>query len=74
MNDTPRDAVVGGAKIASVWAFVGISSWADFAAMMAALYSLLMILNFCWDKFLKGWCIRAGWIKPKFNRRKADRR
>ncbi len=35
---------------------VGISSWGDFAAMLAAIYSLFLIIDWLWKK----WASRHG--------------
>ncbi|SNR73879.1 hypothetical protein SAMN05192560_0788 [Methylobacillus rhizosphaerae] len=37
-------------KVISVWAAVGITSWADFAAFLAAVYSLILICEWVWKK------------------------
>ena len=43
VTEKQREGLIAMTKIGSVWAMVGITSWADFAAMLAAIYSLLMI-------------------------------
>lgn len=68
-----REGLIALTKIGSVWAMVGITSWADFAAALAAIYSLLMIFDFCWKKFVRDWFVRFGLVKP-LERRKSDRR
>ena len=30
---------------------IGVSSWGDFAAMLAAIYSLFLIIDFLWKKW-----------------------
>lgn len=72
LTEEQREGLVALTKIGTVWAFVGITSWADFAAMLAAIYSMLMIVDFFWKKFVRGWCIRVGWLPP--DRRKTDRK
>lgn len=37
-------------KVASVWTAVGITSWADFASMLAAFYTLLLFGEWIWKK------------------------
>jgi hypothetical protein len=50
MNDSQTIASPG-MKLMTAWALVGITSWADAAAAaLAALYSLLLILEWCWKK------------------------
>lgn len=43
------------AKIISVWAVFGITSWAEAASAAAFLYTLLLIGEWCWKKFLRDW-------------------
>jgi hypothetical protein len=41
-------------KILSAWlAAIGIASWSDLAAALAALYSLLLIAEWLWSRFIK---------------------
>lgn len=60
-----------GLKIASAWALVGITSWADFAAFLAAIYSLILIGEWVWKKFIRGFCEARGWV-TRVRRRKDD--
>lgn len=39
-------------KVATAWAAVGITSWAEFASFLAALYSLLLILEWVWKRVI----------------------
>ncbi len=62
------------AKVLSVWAAAfGISSWSDLAAFLAALYSLILIGEWCWKKFLRPCFERRGWLKRRA-RRASDQR
>jgi hypothetical protein len=56
-----KEAVMSGMKLGSVWAAVGITSWAEAAAALAALYSLLLIGEFLWKKVLRPLGVRFGW-------------
>ena len=51
-------------KVVSVWvawlASVGVNSWTDVAAMLAALYSVLLIVEWLWK--------RAKWGKRRDRR------
>jgi hypothetical protein len=38
-------------KIASAWAAVGITSWADAASFVAFCYTLILIIEWAWKKF-----------------------
>jgi uncharacterized protein HemY len=62
-----------GLKVVTVWAMVGITSWADVAAFLAAVYSALLILEWLWKKFLRTFCEQRGWLRLK-NRRRDDSR
>lgn len=57
-----KEDLIAGTKLFSVWAAVGITSWADFAAFMAAMYSLLLVCEFVWKKMLKP---GIGWWKAR---------
>lgn len=57
-----KEGLIAGAKLTSVWAAVGITSWADVAAFMAAMYSLLLVCEFLWKKIIKP---GIGWWKAK---------
>lgn len=50
------------AKAVSLWTVVGISSWTDAAAFVGFLYSLLLIGEWLWKKWLRGVARRKGWI------------
>jgi hypothetical protein len=41
-------------KIASAWAAVGITSWADAASFVAFCYTLILIAEWAWKKFKAG--------------------
>ena len=51
-------------KIISAWALIGITSWADFAAFLGAVYTSLLILEWLWKKVLRPIAVSKGWIKP----------
>jgi hypothetical protein len=51
------------AKAATAWAAVGITSWAEFASFLAAVYSALLIAEWCWKRFLRDFAKRRGWLK-----------
>lgn len=58
-----------GAKIASAWLAVGITSWSDAAAALAALYTVLLILEWVWKKLARPFAERRGWVRRKSRRR-----
>ena len=61
-----------GVKLVSVWAAVSFTSWADVAAFLAAVYSLLLIGEWLWKKIGRPFCERRGWIAARL-RRKGDK-
>lgn len=58
-------------KIASAWALVGITSWADFAAFVAAIYTLILLGEWFWKKVIRPACESRGWL-PRLKRRFYD--
>lgn len=50
------------AKAVSLWMLVGISSWTDAAAFLGCIYSLLLISEWVWKKFLRTVARNRGWI------------
>lgn len=59
-------------KVATAWmAAIGIASWSDFAAMLAAFYSLLLIFEWFWKKFWRPFLEDRGYIK-RIKRRSGD--
>lgn len=51
------------AKAATAWAAVGITSWAEFASFLAAIYSAILIFEWCWKRFLRDALVKRGWFK-----------
>ena len=55
-------------KVASAWAAVGITSWADAAAAMAFVYSVALFGEWLWKKILRPLCERRGWLQRRKRR------
>ena len=72
MNDAQSTVAHPAAKVITVWAAVGFTSWADVAAFLAAVYSLILILEWVWKKFGRPFAENRGWLKRRINRRKSD--
>lgn len=53
------------AKLVGALAALGISSWGEFAAFVAAAYSLLLIGEWMWRHVARPFCVWRGWLKPK---------
>lgn len=61
------------AKIATVWAAWGITSWSDMAGFLAAILSTLALGEWVWKKALRPLLIRFGYMKYRVpNRREGD--
>lgn len=75
LNITPSNPGEGltmpAIKVASVWGAVAITSWADFAAMLAAFYTMLLIAEWGWKKLLRPFAEGRGWLK-RLHRRQGD--
>lgn len=59
------------AKVASAWGVVAITSWADVASMLAALYTFLLLCEWCWKRFLRPFAEKRGLVK-RLKRRIGD--
>ena len=64
-------AVVDLAKVGSVWAAVGITSWADAASAIAFLYTAMLAGDWIWKKIGRPFFEARGWV-GKRHRRKSD--
>jgi hypothetical protein len=51
-------------KILSAWAVIGITSWADFAAFLGAIYTFVLLSEWAYKKVVRPICIARGWMKP----------
>ena len=60
-----------GVKIVTAWAAVGITSWSDAAAALAALYTLILILEWLWKRLGRPFCEKHGWL-TRLKRRRGD--
>ena len=67
MNESPNPihAPVAKAVSANVAAFFALNSWSDVAAVLAALYSVLLIVEWVWKRVARPYAERRGWVKPK---------
>lgn len=53
------------AKVVSLWALIGVTSWADAAAFAGFAYSMLLIAEWLWKKLGRSFAVRRGWVKRK---------
>lgn len=58
-------------KLASAWAAVGITSWADAASAVATCYTAMLAIDFLWKKFGRPAAERHGLVKRR-RRRSTD--
>jgi len=64
MNQSTTDVIDSPLlKVATAWAAIGITSWADFASFLAAAYSMCLLAEWLWKKLIKPLAMRRGWIK-----------
>lgn len=62
---------LGGAGLG--FAGMSINEWASLiASVLAGVYSLILISEWAWKRFIQGRLIDAGWIKPRARRRRED--
>lgn len=53
------------AKVISLWAVIGITTWTEAAAFAGFVYSLLLIGEWVWKKVGRPFAERRGWVKPR---------
>lgn len=56
-------------KIATVLAAAGVATWADAAALLAALYTGILIGEWLWRRAIRPFCERRGWLERQMRRR-----
>lgn len=69
MNDHEAKATT--MKLTLAWLGVTFSwtfTWAEFAAMLAAIYTILLIFEWIWKKVVRPFCEMHGWVKRKYRR------
>lgn len=59
------------AKVTTVWAAFGLTTWSDIAAAAATAYTALLIVEWLWNKLIRPYAERRGWIARR-KRRKDD--
>lgn len=60
----PNEIEDKAAKVISAWALIGITSWADVAAFLGALYTAALLSEWLWKK-VKPTFIARGWIADR---------
>lgn len=59
MNDDHSTVALPVFKIVTAWAAAyGLTTWGDLASFLAACYTFLLICEWCWKKFIRGWFIK----------------
>ncbi len=69
MTEQHTSVTSPGIKIATAWAAVGITSWAELASALAALYTMLLITEWLWKRLGRPFCENRGWLKRAKRRR-----
>lgn len=52
-------------KVVSAWALIGVTSWAEAASFFAAMYTLILILEWAYKKAFRPLLIYFGVVSPK---------
>ena len=71
-QEAQRDLLIGGTKATVAWGAVGISSWSDVAALLAALYTALLIVEWVWKRIARPAAEKRGLVKRKSRRASDD--
>ena len=58
-------------KVGTAWIATIFTSWADFAAFLAAIYTMLLICEWIWKRLGRPYSERRGWVK-RIKRRADD--
>ncbi len=59
----PTDSVSGQvAKVVTVWAAIGITSWAEAASFLAFLYSFVLLSEWSWKKLIRPILVWRGYL------------
>lgn len=69
MTPEQKEGMVSAIKISSVWGAVGISSWAELASALAALYTVVLLCEWAWKRIGRPFAESRGWIKRRTRRR-----
>lgn len=61
--DVQHDVIahVAVAWVGVIFAKLGIHTWSDLAAVLASIYTLLMIGDWVWRKWVRKWARKRGW-------------
>lgn len=63
MNNPTEQVAAPVAKVATAWAAVGITSWAEAASFLAFCYSAILIGEWAWKRFIRQFLVNRGWLK-----------
>lgn len=53
------------AKVVSLWAVIGVTSWTEAAAFAGFVYSMILIAEWFWKKLIRPIAERRGWVKRR---------
>lgn len=72
LTSDQKETVASGAKVSAAWGSVAvansaaIANWAQaIASIAAAIYTVMLIIEFVWKKLGRPVCEARGWIKSK---------
>lgn len=54
--------------VTALLAGIGVSSWSDMAALLAAVYTLCLLSEWLWKRFVRPFAEVHGWVKRKRRR------
>lgn len=68
-SSAPEATASAAAKVAAVWTGVGIGqtawTWADLAAILAAIYSAILISEWVWKRIGRPAFEKSGFLQPR---------
>ena len=67
MNEILEDLKIPALKIASVWAVIGITSWASAASFMAFIYTGWMLAEKIWSHLIRPCLVSRGCLQRKLD-------
>lgn len=69
MSPEQKTQIIDVTKVSSLWAAVGISSWSEFAAAAASVYSVILIGEWFWRRLIRSYAERYGLVSRRLRRK-----
>ena len=54
-----------GAKLVSVWAAIGVTTWAEAASFLAFIYTAVLLFEWAWKRVIRRIAIQRGWVRSR---------